>query len=144
MVMGDTDFAAYKASLRRYFDTLQDAAQSLEKRVETYKRKVEEDSDPGRSKVLLHENEVELSKTKRHMEELQDHFSTIRDKWSDRKNRIIGHVVWAPPIGTGQDPDGFSCDLCVVQLSKKKFRNLMGNVLDLGAVIALPHLRALT
>lgn len=139
MVMGDIAFTNYKSSIQAYIGTLLDATKSLEKRVETYKRKVEEENDLERSKVLLEENEVELSKTKRHIEELKVHFLVIHKRWSNRKNRIIGHVVWAPPIGTGQDPYDFTCDLCVIQLNKEKFRHLMGNVLNLGAVIVLSH-----
>ncbi|KAB5589638.1 hypothetical protein CTheo_6911 [Ceratobasidium theobromae] len=132
MVMGDHAFTNYKSSIQAYIGTLLDATVSLEKRVESYKRKVEEKIDLENSQALLLENEVELSKTRRHIEELKMHFLVIHKKWSHRKNRVIGHVVWAPPISTGQQPHGFTVDLCVIQLNKDKFRNLLGNVLSFG------------
>ena len=133
--MGDIAFTNYKTSIHAYIGTLLDTVKSLKKRVDAYKHKVEDGIDVDKSKVILQENEVELSKTERHINELR-RFSHIIDKrWGKCKNRVIGHVVWAPPISTGQAPHDYTCDLCVVELNKEKFRNLIGNVLCLGAVM---------
>jgi len=133
--MGDIAFTNYKASIQAHIGTLLDTVKSLKKRVDAYKRKVEDGVDVDQSKVILQENEVELSKTERHINELKRFFLIIDKRWGRRKHRVIGHVVWAPPIAAGQAPHDYICDLCVVELNKDKFRNLMGNVLCLGAVI---------
>ena len=144
IVMGDHAFANYKSKIQADIGTLLDTIVSLEKRVATYQRKVDDGIDLDNSRILLQENKAELSKTRRHVDELKMHFLIIHKKWSNRKSRIIGHVVWAPPIRTGQEPHHFTCDLCVIQLNKDKFRNLLGNVLNFGAVIVLSHRLALT
>ena len=137
--MGDVAFTKYMSSIQAYIDMLLDASDNLEKRIETYKCKVEEESDLEHSKVLLKENEVELSKMNRHIEELELHFKVIKKRWGNHKDRDIGYIVYAPAIGVGRDPYDFTCDFCVIELDKEKFKHLTGNVLDLGALIFLSH-----
>jgi len=141
--MGDTQFMNYKFSIRAHIGTLLDAVQSLKKRVDSNKRRVEDGVDVDRSKVILQENEVELSKTERHINELKRFFLIIEGRWAKRKDRVIGHVVWAPPVVTGQPPHNYTCNLCVVELDKVKFRNLMGNVLCLGTKYTESKLKSL-
>jgi len=133
--MGNIAFTNYKASIEAYIGTLLTTVNSLKMRVDAYKHKVEDGIDVDRSKVILQEVKLKLSKTERHINELKRFFLIIDKRWSKRKDRVIGHVVWAPPIGTGQAPHDYTFDLCVVELNKDKFRNLVGNVLCLGAVI---------
>lgn len=130
--MGNMAFTNYKASIQAHIGMLLDTIQSLKKRVDAYKCKVEDGVDINQSKVILWENEVELSKVERHISELKRFFLIIDKRWGNHEDRVIGHIVWAPPITTGQAPHGYTCDLCVVELNKDKFRNLMGNVLCLG------------
>jgi len=60
----------------------------------------------------------------------------VNDKWTKPANRVIGHVIWAPPISSATAPHFYSLDVCVVKLDKKKFiQNFRGNVLDLGPEI---------
>jgi len=105
MVMGDYAFADYKASIQAYIGTLLDTAVSLEKRVETYARRVEEEIDLEYSRTLLLENQVELSKTRRHIDELKMHFLVIHEKWTHRNNRVIGRAVCpASPLRSQMAP----------------------------------------
>lgn len=71
VVMGNRVFTNYKASNLGYISALLDATKSLKNRVETYKRKVKEGNDLECLKILLKENEVELPKPKRRIEELK-------------------------------------------------------------------------
>ena len=64
----------------------------------------------------------------------------MRKDWSDVNNRVIGHVVWSPPITGLNAPDspGYTQDVCVIKLDKRKFLpNFQGNVIDLGAYLCL-------
>jgi hypothetical protein len=55
-------------------------------------------------------------------------------QWTKPKDRVIGHVVWAPPVSLSTAPTSYTKDVCVIKLDDKKFsRNLKSNVLDLGA-----------
>jgi hypothetical protein len=131
--MGGIAFTRYKASIRAYILTLLNIIKTLKIQIADYKCKAEEGIDVNNSRVLLQENKANLSKTECHIAELINFFLVIDKKWRKRKDRVIGHVVWASPLGTGQAPYKYTCDLCVVELNKAKFKNLMGNVLCLGA-----------
>ncbi|KAG6369895.1 hypothetical protein JVT61DRAFT_13360 [Boletus reticuloceps] len=111
LVMGDIAFTNYKASIQAHICTLLDTIKSLKKRVDAYKRKVEDVVDIYQSKVILQENKVELSKTERHINQLKQFFLIIDKRWGKRKDRAIGHVIWAPPIATGQAPHNYTCNL---------------------------------
>ncbi|KAI0279223.1 hypothetical protein BGY98DRAFT_1096302 [Russula aff. rugulosa BPL654] len=60
----------------------------------------------------------------------------MKKDWSDVDNRVIGHVVWAPPITGLVDPHGYTLDVCVIKLDESRFNpNFKGNVVDLGPEI---------
>ncbi|KEP47503.1 hypothetical protein V565_153460 [Rhizoctonia solani 123E] len=55
---------------------------------------------------------------------------------SEVNNRIIGHVVWSPPVTGLTAPHGYTRDVCVIKLDKEKFLpNLRGNAIFLGTKI---------
>ena len=47
----------------------------------------------------LVETQGELNKTRAAIEELKRFFVKMKKQWTKPKDRVIGHVVWAPPIG---------------------------------------------
>ena len=58
----------------------------------------------------------------------------MQKDWSDPKNRVVGHVVWAPPITGNTPPHGYTQDVCVIKLDKDKFMsNFVQNVINLGS-----------
>ena len=81
----------------------------------------------------LVETQKQLSKTHTAIEEVKKFFVTMKKQWAKPKDRVIGHVVWAPPISVS-NPHSYTKDVCVVKLDEKKFsQNFRKNVLDLGA-----------
>ncbi|KAG8976128.1 hypothetical protein FRB94_002755 [Tulasnella sp. JGI-2019a] len=58
----------------------------------------------------------------------------MKKDWSKVLDHVIGHAVWAPPITGFNAPHGYTKDVCIIKLDKKKFQqNFKGNVIDLGA-----------
>jgi hypothetical protein len=75
-----------------------------------------------------------LEDTKTTVVELKSFFATLKKDWSDVKDRIIGHVVWSPPIMGTTPSNAYTRDVCVIKLNKDKFLpNLRGNAINLGA-----------
>jgi hypothetical protein len=75
-----------------------------------------------------------MKKKNEAIEALRAFLVTVRKDWSDVNKCVIGHVVWAPPITGNNAPHGYTMDVCVIKLDKKKFwPNFVGNVIDLGA-----------
>ncbi|KAG5725461.1 hypothetical protein E4T56_gene15666 [Termitomyces sp. T112] len=80
--------------------------------------------------------EADLNKRKAAIEELKTFFIKMKKEWSALNDRVIGHVVWAPPISFSTPPHGYTKDVCDIRLNKKKFLpNFKGNVIDLGSEI---------
>ena len=85
-----------------------------------------------KAKRHLEEYQRELTKTRKAIDELKKLFLKMKKQWTKPNDRVIGHVVWAPPISVS--PHSYTVDVCVIKLDKKKFLpNFRGNVLDLGA-----------
>lgn len=66
-------------------------------------------------------------------------------RWEKLEDRVIGHIVYAPPITVGADPDNFTEDLALVKIDASKFdaSNVETNCIDLGTKIDDPELTAM-
>lgn len=135
--MGAADFTNYLASIKAMIDDHVDMVEPMEKHIAALKTKIEDEIDVGVSRAKLLEWENELRKTRERIEKMTAFFATVKKRWSKPKDRVIGFVRWAPPLGVGIAPPHYARDLCVIELYKDKFRNFEGNILSLGE-IAIP------
>jgi septal ring factor EnvC (AmiA/AmiB activator) len=132
--MGTPTFTNYLASIQANIGSLNDTVDSLEKRTRTLTRRVEAGGDDAqKSAGELAETQDQLAKTVTKIDALKAFFVDVKKRWSKLKDRVIGYIVWAPPIGVGVPPHRYTRDLCVIKLDKKKFRKFRGNALSLGA-----------
>lgn len=124
--MGTRAFEDFLASIKAKIGNLNNTVTFLEKRATAQRKK----ADPG-----LAAAEASIESTNKAIEALKAFFTTMKkDEWSDVNNRVIGHVVWAPPITGKNAPYGYTKDVCVIKLDSRKFvANFKGNVIDLGA-----------
>ncbi|KAL1747329.1 hypothetical protein HDZ31DRAFT_61386 [Schizophyllum fasciatum] len=136
VVMGKPAFDSYVDSVQAHIGTLNETAKTLRALIRTLTERVQQQNDLPTSQHRLDENEAELVKIDRRIVECKQFYITSSRKWSRLSDRIIGHIVWAPPIAAGVGPNRFTRDLCVVQLHKPKFLAFMGNVLSLGPEIS--------
>ena len=133
--MGTKAFTNFLISIQGHIGTLNTTVGVLEKRVTVLTAR-SEGSGPNAEQAAgeLVETQRELSKTRTAIQELKKFFVKIKKQWTKPKDRVIGHVIWAPPISVSTAPHGYTKDVCVIKLDEKKFsQNFRGNVLDLGA-----------
>ncbi|KAF7791170.1 hypothetical protein EIP86_002181 [Pleurotus ostreatoroseus] len=136
VVMGKPAFDSYVDWVQAHIGTLNETAKTLRALIRTLTERVQQQINLPTSQHRLDENEAELVKINRRIVEFKQFYITLSRKWSRLSDRIIGHIVWAPPIAAGVGPNRFTQDLCVVQLYKPKFLAFMGNVLSLGPEIS--------
>ncbi|KAI0262720.1 hypothetical protein BC834DRAFT_925125 [Gloeopeniophorella convolvens] len=143
LVMGAPAFTNYLVSIQALIGTHIDSVEYLENKINTLKTRVQDGINVEESQIKLDENEAELSKTRTKIDNLKTFFVDIKKRWSKRKDRVIGFVRWAPPIGAGVAPHRYTRDLCVIELYKDKFKHMIGNVLSLGPGLSPSKLKAL-
>ncbi|KAI9432395.1 hypothetical protein H4582DRAFT_1111952 [Lactarius indigo] len=145
VVMRPNAFTNYLASIQGHIGRiLIDTVDPLEKHIAKLTRRVEAGGDDAqKSAGQLAETQRDLTELRTKIEALKQYFVKVKTKWGKLKDRIIGHVVWAPPISVATPPHLFTKDLCVIKLVKDKFTNLRNNVLSLGPEISQVKFRNL-
>ncbi|KAG2003725.1 hypothetical protein CC2G_004308 [Coprinopsis cinerea AmutBmut pab1-1] len=143
IVMGRLAFNNYLASIKVLIGALIDTAKRLDKKITTFRDRVENGINTVESQRKLTEHETELARILRKIDDLKIFFVDIKRKWSKGKDRVIGFVRWAPPIGVGVAPHRYTRDLCVIELYKEKFTSMIGNVLSLGPEMSEAKLKSL-
>ena len=98
----------------------------------SYRKKAAAGNEQAATDLVAMEDDIKNRKNV--IENLKAFFIMMKKDWSKVNDRIIGQVVWAPPITGLNAPHSYTQDVCVIKLDKKKFwPNFMGNVIDLGA-----------
>ncbi|OJT09444.1 hypothetical protein TRAPUB_14075 [Trametes pubescens] len=134
VVMGPSAFTAHieflQETIRRHEFTLK----YLERSIASLTTKAEDISpDPGAEELkdALAKTQEQLTDTRRKMDVVTAHMTDVKAKWRKVEDRVIGHVVWAPPI-VAVPPHQYMQDVCVIKLDQEKFLHFKGNVLNLG------------
>ncbi|KAI0091513.1 hypothetical protein BDY19DRAFT_983828 [Irpex rosettiformis] len=134
VLMGNRAFEDLLAAIQALIGKLNAKAFGLEKNIEAYEARVA-GGDPQAAAGLAKFQQI-LQKTRNTVVELKNFFVTLKIDWADVRNRIIGHVVWSPPITGLTPPYNYTRDVCVIKLDKQKFLpNFRGNAIDLGTEI---------
>ncbi|EJT98039.1 hypothetical protein DACRYDRAFT_96687 [Dacryopinax primogenitus] len=143
VLMGNPAFTNYLASIQAEIGTLIDPVDAIEKKVKTLTSNVHNGIGLPQSQIELNTHVAEHDRLRGKINALKDFFVDIKKRFGKITQRVIGHVVWAPPIGVGVAPHQYTRDLCVVQLHKESFSNLLGNVLSLGPEYTSTKLKSL-
>ncbi|TCD62538.1 hypothetical protein EIP91_006765 [Steccherinum ochraceum] len=130
-----------EAAFRHFIMSVQAQISILRKKIEMYERYVAEflvaveKGGPGAKEATrrMKENRGKLDKGRMTLSELKKFFVKVKLEWSDPKDRVIGHIVWAPPFNAASAAR-YTKNICVIKLDRKKFTpEHMGNVLEFGS-----------
>ncbi|KAH9847380.1 hypothetical protein C2E23DRAFT_848889 [Lenzites betulinus] len=144
LLMGSLAFAKYIASIQSLISVDVDSVEDFEKQISVLRARVKGGINVEESQTKLDEKEAQLAKLRAKIEYLQRFFIEIKKRWSKAiEDRVIGFVCWAPPISVGVAPHRYTRDLCVIELYKDKFRQMIGNVLSLGPELSPAKLKDL-
>ncbi len=132
--MGSMAFTNLLTSTKDRIETMVKAVDALGKRVERLSLlAVGGGTNAEESPLDLEDTVLQFNLAQIAVTELKEFMVKIRKEWTKPKDRIIGYVAWAPAIAWQTPPYGYTKDLCVIKLDKKRFsQNFRGNVLDLG------------
>ncbi|KAF8344369.1 hypothetical protein F5887DRAFT_1134608 [Amanita rubescens] len=136
VLMGTKTFTNFIVSIQRHINDMNITVKYLERVTASLTAKSEGGGPNAEQAEELVETQCKLSKARTAIEELKKFFLKMRKQWAKPKDRVIGHVVWAPSVST--TPHSYTKDICVVKLDEEKFsQNFKGNVLDFGPVTDL-------
>lgn len=134
-MLGDEAFSGLTASIHDQIAALKYTVGMLDEHITQYMETIQR----GGLDALEAESEMAAASADRArsnvtIEALKTFFVELKRNWYEPHDRVIGHVVWAPPISASKSPLGYTKDVCVIKLDEKKFcNNFKGNVIDLGA-----------
>jgi len=97
------------------------------------------------SRMIREDAELEIKKAKRRAEGLTDFHRKLSAHWATDKSRILGHVIYSPPIviGANTDQQQYTQDIAVIEIDTKKIKpnDFPGNFIDLGTKYTPSELR---
>ncbi|RPA95784.1 hypothetical protein L873DRAFT_1845759 [Choiromyces venosus 120613-1] len=78
-----------------------------------------------------------LAEVKEAMGALNTFYGDVSTRWASPDRRVLGHVVYSPPIEFGFGTEQYTQDFAVIEidLSKIDGTNFEGNIIDLGTKI---------
>ncbi|KAK0190382.1 hypothetical protein F5146DRAFT_1137223 [Armillaria mellea] len=140
VLMGTKALTNFLRSIQGHIGILNNRVGVLEKRVTTLTARSEgggSTAEQAASELL--ETQHELTKTRTAIEELKKSFVKMKKQWTRPKDRVIGHVVWAPPVSVHTAPHSYTKDVCVVKLDEKKFlQNFRSNLKASNLTVHIP------
>jgi hypothetical protein len=105
-----------------------------------------EGEDPTVSEACQ-EFKDKLAKAEKTIVAVDAFHSDITKHWSAMSQRVLGHIIYAPPISVGTGPKKFIEDWALIELNRDKidWNNFKGNVMHLGTFRStLPRSSSLT
>jgi hypothetical protein len=134
--MGDDAWNNYLYSIQVHIEDRECTLKLLERDILRLTTKIHEGNH---SPAKTAEHQANLEQKMHDLPYLQAEVSAAKEfqaniqcHWNGKQSRIMGHVLWSPPYGVGDDPYPYSRDLCIIELDKDKFRSFDGNRLSLG------------
>lgn len=78
-----------------------------------------------------------MPEVKEAMEVLNTFYEDVSTRWAGPDERVLGHVIYSPPIELGVGTEQYTQDFAVIDidLSKIDATNFEGNLIDLGTMI---------
>jgi hypothetical protein len=108
----------------------------LELCLETVKGQDDEEAKEEREAA-----EGEIKVVKKAMDALHTFYADVDKHWATHASRILGHVVYSPPIrvGAGTAAEQYTEDYAIIKVDKDKIdrTKFKGNVIDLGTKIEI-------
>ena len=130
LLLGDAAFKKLLASIQSEIMNAAINEEYLPRELEA----IEEMEEDGQRERARRDTQAELDKTKKARKEHPLYCKDVLESWGPAEKRVLGHVLYAPPIGVGATADQHTEDFAVIALDPSKIdaKNFKGNVIDLG------------
>jgi len=130
LLLGDNAFKKLLASIQSEIMSAAINEEYLPRRLKA----IEKTEEVGQRESARKDTQAALDKTKKARKEHPLYCKDVLESWGPAEERVLGHVLYAPPIGVGATADQHTEDFAVIALDPSKIdaKNFKGNVIDLG------------
>jgi len=132
LVLSESSFQWHLISIKKEIDEQDIIVAVQERRIEGVVGQ-----EDAVSRAIREDAELEVKKAKARVEALSDFHRKLSAHWATDKSRILGHVIYSPPIvaGAGIDQQNYTQDIAVIEIDAKKINlnKFPGNFIDLGS-----------
>ena len=127
-------FSAYLESIQAEIEDRADTIGSLGDFIRATARRAEKEEV---AKAEQQEAQHKLDKLMRAKTALDTFYDEVSSRWATPESRLLGHVIFSPPLSTRADCEGYTEDWGIIEVdpSKVDASNFDGNVIDLGTRI---------
>ncbi|KAG0635402.1 hypothetical protein HOY80DRAFT_927239 [Tuber brumale] len=132
ILIGDARYTKFLKSIRDAIEGNETMINNYEKRVARLRNEVS-----GLAAKMRQLLERKLSLVIDGEDSLHNFHSEVLELWSSVERRVLGHVIYSPPVQFGHGPLEYTQDFAVIEVDRAKVNetNLPGNVIDLGTNI---------
>ena len=136
LLIGD---GAFKKLLTSVQSEIRNAASTAKYQQQRLESLIERLGEGEAHEMALKEAQTVLDKAKEAMKEHPLYCREVLEYWGPAEERVLGHVLYAPPIGVGATADQHTEDFAVIALEPCKIdaQNFKGNVIDLGSKLRI-------
>jgi hypothetical protein len=117
VVMGPSVYTNYIAAIQACVGSSVESIKSFEKKIKVLKGELELHDLEGdaicaeNTQTMLLGYQNKLSETQLMVESLKMFIIRVYAQWREDNNQVIGFICWAPPIGVGVTPHGYTFDI---------------------------------
>ncbi|RPA93055.1 hypothetical protein L873DRAFT_1847409 [Choiromyces venosus 120613-1] len=132
ILLGDAAFTKFLASIKLEIGGKAIIIPYLERRIADAKDMAGDRGEKERKKAG-----DELAEAKEAVDALNTFYGEVSTHWASPDRRVLGHVIYSPPIVFGFGTEQYTQDFAVIEIDPSKIdsTNFEGNVIDLGTKI---------
>ncbi|KAJ7917485.1 hypothetical protein B0H13DRAFT_2441821 [Mycena leptocephala] len=132
MLLGEAAFKKYVTSISSAITSHEIAI-----RVQEDFLRLQKESPQKTSLARLEATRVALDDGKQVLDDLNKLLHDVTTHWASPENRVIGHVVFSPPLSFGFGNEQYTDDWALIEMDQSKLnKNFLGNAIDLGTRIS--------
>jgi hypothetical protein len=125
-----------EASLQKHLAFIKDRIRQVDFSIDIETRRVDRVAgrEDARAIEERKDGQKELGRAKESATALPDFHQELSTHWATDSSRILGHVIFSPPIAVGTGTEQYTQDVAVIEIDSSKIEpsSFIGNIINLG------------
>lgn len=137
LLLGDSGFKELLTSTEKAVRSAYSNIEQHQRQMRSIERERNRGDEEGRGQVAAQAARRDMEKAENAVEKCIAFYQDVFSSWSASENRVIGHVVFSPPLGVRAGDEPYARDFAVIEMDTSRFdaKNFQGNAMDFGMEI---------